>query len=254
MKSAVLWTCLLAACGASAGTTRAAGAWRVVDLTHTLGPDMPVWPGGTPLQLDNKATLEKNGFYGNDLRLGEHGGTHVDAPIHFSAAGAPVEKLPVAWLVQQAAVIDLTARVAANPDALLELADVKAWEGRHGKLGAGWCVLARTGWSERWPDQTLYRNTDDAGKMHFPGVSLAAARYLREVGVRCLGVDTLSTDAGVSTTFDTHKLFLAGGGFNLENLTNLAALPEVGASIVVGVLPLEGGSGAPARVLALIPR
>jgi kynurenine formamidase len=115
-------------------------------------------------------------------------------------------------------------------------------------------VLVRTGWSERWPDEKLYRNIDAKGSMRFPGVSMAASRYLRERSVKCLGIDTLSTDPGLSKTFDQHKHFLAGGGYHLENLTGLQALPENGALIVVGALPIRDGSGAPARVLGLIPR
>ena len=254
MKAALFCLCLASACGPSAAAARATTAWRVIDLTQTLTTEMPVFPGGQPPAVETLGTVEKDGYFIQKLTLGEHTGTHVDAAAHFVSGQTTVEKIPVDWLVRQAAVVDISARVAGDPDAMLEPGDLKAWERRHGRLGQGACVLVRSGWSVRWPDEKLYRNTDARGAMHFPGVSVAASRYLRERGVKCLGIDTLSTDPGLSKTFDQHKQFLAGGGFHLENLTNLDALPPAGATIVVGVLPLSGGSGAPARVLALIPR
>ena len=251
MKRALLWGWLASACAPAAPQVR---GWRVVDLTHTVTTEMPTFPGGAPPAIEPLVTVEKDGYFVNKLTISEHTGTHVDAPAHFVSGQATVEKIPAQSLVQQAAVIDLTTRAGADPDAMLEVPDLKAWEKKHGALGRGFCVLVRTGWGERWPDEKIYRNTDAKGVMRFPGVSLPASRYLRERGVRCIGIDTLSTDPGLSKTFDQHKHFLAGGGFHLENLANLEALPEAGASIIIGVLPIEGGSGGPARVLALIPR
>ena len=239
-----------AACGATAART----TWHVVDLSHALDGDIPLFPGGTAPSTKPVAVLEKDGYAMSTLTIGEHTGTHVDAPAHFVVGGIPVDKLPVAALAMQAAVIDVRARVIADPDYALGVGELQAWERRHGRLRPGFCVLVRTGWDERWPDEQLYRNADERQVMHFPGVSLAASRFLLSRGVGCLGIDTLSADPGMSKGFEEHKHFLAGGGFHLENLTRLSELPEAGATVVIGVLPLRDGSGAPARVLALVPR
>jgi kynurenine formamidase len=245
---------LLAACAHATGTVGAtAGRARVVDLTHILDPKMPVWPGGTAFSPETLETIEHEGYFLRKFTTGEHTGTHVDAPAHFAAGTATIDALPVADLVARAAVIDVAARVAGNPDYAVSVDDIRAWEARNGALARGWVVLVRTGWDARWGDPDRYRNADAKGVMHFPGVSVAAARYLLERGVRGLGIDTLSVDPGPNERFDEHRTFLPAGGFHIENLANLDALPETGATVIVAPLPLAGGSGAPARVLALVP-
>jgi len=226
---------------------------RVVDLSHVLGPGVPVFPGAEPFVVENLATVERDGYFENRFRAGEHTGTHVDAPAHFALGGATVDAIAAEALVARAAVIDIRDRVATDPDASLEAGDIRAWEQRHAPLDAAYVVLVRTGWDARWPDEARYRNADAARVMHFPGVSVDASALLRERGVRAIGIDTLSTDPGRNVDFDEHRAFLAGGGYHLENLTNLGELPESGAILVVGALPIAGGSGAPARVLALVP-
>jgi kynurenine formamidase len=245
---------LLAACAHAQGSVAGAGRGaRVVDLTHVLDPKMPVWPGGTAFSAETLETIEHEGYFLRKFTTGEHTGTHVDAPAHFAAGTATIDALPVSDLVAPAAVIDVAASASGNPDYAVSVDDVRAWEARHGALGRGWVVLVRTGWGARWPDPDRYRNADAKGVMHFPGVSVAAARYLLDRGVRGLGIDTLSVDPGPSETFDEHRTFLPAGGFHIENLANLDALPETGATVIVAPLPLAGGSGAPARVLALLP-
>ncbi|MGK3998277.1 cyclase family protein [Sorangium sp. So ce1024] len=237
--------------GAPAGFDIAAA--RVVDLTHPITPGMPLFPGNKPYALETLSTVEKDAYYSNRFAMDEHAGTHVDAPAHFRVGAATVEQMTPDQLVGAAAVVDVTAKVAASPDYQLTADDLRGWEARHGALGARHIVLVRTGWGARWSDPAKYLNQDAKGVMHFPGVSVEASRYLRERGVRGLGIDTLSTDPGPSETFEQHKTFLGDGGYHIENLANLEQLPEAGAVVVVAPLPLGRGSGAPARVLALVP-
>ncbi|WP_437506074.1 cyclase family protein [Sorangium sp. So ce1099] len=226
---------------------------RVVDLTHPITPEIPLYPGNKPYASEVLSTVEKDAYYSSRFSMDEHAGTHVDAPAHFSAGAATVEQLAPEQLVGPAAVVDVTAKVAASPDHQVTVDDLRGWEARHGALGARHIVLIRTGWGARWSDRARYLNQDAKGVMHFPGVSVEASRYLRERGVRGVGIDTLSTDPGPSQTFEQHKAFLGAGGYHIENLANLDQLPEAGAVVVVAPLPLARGSGAPARVLALVP-
>ena len=225
---------------------------RIVDLTHPLASDIPVFPGGVPFQTEVLATIEPDGYFLQKITTGEHTGTHVDAPSHFAGASASVDALPVESLVGSAAVIDMSQAVAADPAHALTVDEVKAWEARHGELGAGHIVLVRTGWGARWSSQEQYRNATE-GTMAFPGIGVEASTYLGDKGVRGLGIDTLSTDVGDSADFAQHKQFLALGGYGIENLANLEQLPESGAPVIVAPLPIVGGSGAPARVLAIVP-
>jgi kynurenine formamidase len=254
---------LLGACatagdsGREAQGTSSPAAWlaraRVVELSHPLTADMPVFPGGAPLGGKVLGTVEQDGYFIRQLVVGEHVGTHVDAPAHFTPGAATVDRLPPEVLVGLAAVVDVTAQVAQNPDYEVSPADLEAWEREHGPLQSQHLVLIRTGWAARWPDEKRYRNADAAGVMHFPGLSVAASQLLRQRQVRAVGIDTLSTDPGSSTTFAQHKDFLAGGGYHIENLADLSKLPPVGAFLVVSPLPVKDGSGAPARVLAFLP-
>ncbi|WP_242515650.1 cyclase family protein [Sorangium cellulosum] len=228
-------------------------AARIVDLTHPITPEMPLFPGNKPYAAETLSTVEKDAYYSSRFSMDEHAGTHVDAPAHFKAGAETVEQIAPEQLVGPAAVVDVTAKVTASPDHQVSVEDLKAWEARHGALGPKHIVLIRTGWGARWSDPVKYRNQDAQGVMHFPGVSVEASRYLRERGVRCIGIDTLSTDPGPSQAFDQHRAFLGAGGYHIENLANLEQLPEAGAFVVVAPLPLARGSGAPARVLALLP-
>jgi kynurenine formamidase len=226
---------------------------RVVELGHPLSPDMPLYPGGTPLGVKVLGTVEQDGYFIRHFTVGEHSGTHVDAPAHFAPGAATVDRLPPETLVGPAAVVDVTAQVAQNPDYTVSPADLEAWERQHGPLQPQHLVLIRTGWAARWPDEKRYRNADAAGVMHFPGLSVAASQLLRQRKVRAVGIDTLSTDPGPSATFEQHRDFLAGGGYHIENLADLSMLPPVGAFLVVSPLPVKDGSGAPARVFAFLP-
>lgn len=226
---------------------------HVVDLTHVLSTEIPYYPGGTPLTVENKAALERDGYYMNTIHVGEHTGTHVDAPSHFIAAGASVDRIPVNDLVGPGAVIDISGKCAANADYQLSYIDIKQWEAEHGRIPNGAILLINTGWAKRWPDPGAYRHADADGVMHFPGVSPEAAQYLAKYrDVAGVGIDTLSIDFGASTSFAAHKTLHADGAFHIENVANLDHVPPRGATIVVAPLPIRDGSGAPCRVFALV--
>jgi kynurenine formamidase len=234
---------------------------KVVDLTHALDEKTLFWPTETkPFALERVAWGETPGgfFYAsNRFCTPEHGGTHLDAPIHFGEGRRTADQVPVGQLVAPAVVIDVAARAAANADYRLTRADVEAWEAKHGRVPPGAIVLLRTGWSERWPDRLRYfgdATIGDASKLHFPSYGADAAELLvaaRRVGA--LGVDTASIDPGDSRDFPVHRLAAAAEVPGLENLTGLEQLPPTGAWIVALPAKIGGGSGAPLRAIALLP-
>jgi kynurenine formamidase len=221
---------------------------RVIDLAQPLSPDTAVWPGTDPLSARTTETYSEAGCYVRDLALGEHTGTHLDAPAHFSEGGATVEGIPAADLVCEAAVIDVRDACASDPDYRVSAADVIEHEGTHGPLPARAAVLVCTGWSAHREDAARY-----VGDLRFPGLSREAAQLLIQRGVAGIGIDTLSIDAGVASDFAVHHTTLPAGLWHLEGLVNLDLLPARGALLVVGAPRLVGGSGVPARPLALLP-
>jgi len=244
------------------------GAWALdlsgytlVDLTHPYNQDTIYWPTSpSRFELKQLAFGETPGgwFYSaNTLCTPEHGGTHFDAPIHFSAAGSAVHAVPLERLMAPAVLIDVSAKASADPNYRLTVADVAAFEARHGAIDAGTIVLLRTGWSERWTDVKDYLGDDtpgDASRLSFPSYGADAARLLVEQrGVVLLGVDTASIDYGPSEDFPVHRIAAARDVGGLENLTGLAQLPPTGFTILALPMMIEGGSGAPVRAVALVP-
>jgi kynurenine formamidase len=230
------------------------GMTRVVDLTYPVSDKEVPWPGDDhPFVATVKATPAKEGYFTRSFNMLEHYGTHVDAPIHFPPGKTPVDKIPVEKLFGPAVVIDVRNEVAKDPDYRLTLDRIAQWESDHGKIPEGAIVILRTGWSSRWPDVQKYRNMDAKGVMHFPGYSTDAAVRFMLRKVSALGIDTLSIDYGPSQEFPAHKLVLGDGLYQIENLADLSALPESGAFLVVAPIKLEGGSGGPARVFAILP-
>jgi kynurenine formamidase len=226
---------------------------RVVDLTHRLTPDFPLYPGVPPMKFDVVATVRTDGWYEAVLTIDEHTGTHVDAPAHFASAGATIDLIPAEHLVAALAVVRIADRAVSDPDTLLSLDDLLAWERRHGRLPPGAFVAMDSGWDRRVADPPTFLNSDPAGVMHYPGFHPEAAAYLiQERDIVGVGVDTLSLDHGPSADFPTHLTVLPAGKYGVEALANLGLLPPSGATIVVGGLTHVGGSGSPARVLALI--
>jgi kynurenine formamidase len=178
----------------------------------------------------------------------------MDAPAHFPPGKATVDQISPDNLIGPAVLIDVSAEAAGNADYRLTTARIGAWEHAHGKIPRGSIVLLRTGWSSRWPDEARYRNEDAQGVMHTPGFSVEAASMLIERGASGLGIDTLSIDYGASKNYEVHRTVLPAGLYQLENLANLEAVPESGAWLVVAPIKLEGGSGGPCRVFALLPQ
>lgn len=224
----------------------------VVDVSHELFEGMPTFPGGIPFRMKPVATFEQAGYFANHLELGEHTGTHIDAPIHFQADAASVDQLTPAQLVGPGVVISIASRAATNPDATVEPSGLAQWEQQHGPIPTRSFVLIHTGWSDRWPDEAAYRNADAQGLLHFPGISEEAARWLCERGIRGVGIDALSIDPGVSSTFAAHKVLARKRVVVIENLTHLEQLPPTGFTIVAAPLKIRGGSGSPARVLVIL--
>jgi len=221
---------------------------RVIDLAQTLSGDTPVWPGMERLGAETSETYDQGGAFARVVTFGEHTGTHLDAPAHFHEGGLTVEGIPAGDLVCDGVVIDIREACAGNPDYTLGVADVLAHERAHGPVPAHSAVLVCTGWSAFRHEGERY-----VGALRFPGVSPEAARLLIERDVAGIGIDTLSIDAGVAADSPTHHITLPAGLWQLEGLVNLELLPARGALIVVGAPPLAGGSGVPARPLALLP-
>ncbi len=230
------------------------GKTRVLDLSYAIGDKLVPWPGDKRwFEAQVNATVEKNGYFTRSFWMLEHYGTHLDAPAHFPPGKATVDQIPAKQLFGPAVVLDVRAEGAKGADYQLPAAAVEQWEKRHGKIPEGAIVLLRTGWASRWPDVQRYRNQDAQEKMHFPGFSADAAKLLLERKVSGLGCDTLSVDYGASGDFAVHHLALGAGLYHLENLADLSALPEAGAFLVVAPIKLQGGSGGPVRVFALLP-
>jgi kynurenine formamidase len=230
------------------------GSTRVVDMTYAINGKLPAWPGGDrTFEAKVEATPEKDGYFARSFWTLEHYGTHLDAPAHFPGGKEFLDQIPVERLFAPAVVIDVREEAAKDPDYRLRVMRVEKWEALHGRIPTGAVVLLRTGWASRWPDQARYRNMDSAGVMHFPGFSVEAARLLIERGAVALGIDTLSIDYGPSKDFEVHRVTLPAGLYQLENLANMDQLPEADAFLISAPIKLEGGSGGPVRVFALLP-
>jgi kynurenine formamidase len=237
-------------------------AYRMVDLTHAFNERTPYWPTSpSGFTLDTlSAGQTPGGWYYSSYAFGapEHGGTHLDAPVHFGEGRATADRVRLEQLVAPAVVIDVTARAAASPDYQLTREDVLAFERRHGTIRPGTIVLLRTGWSRRWPDRKAYLGDDtpgDASRLHFPSFGEGAARLLvEERRAAALGVDVASIDHGQSKDFRVHRIAAAADVPGFENLTALDALPPTGALVIALPMKIEGGSGGPLRAIALVPR
>lgn len=245
---------------------RAAGldlaACRMVDLTHPFDEHTLYWPTSpTSFKLERLSFGSTPGgwFYAaNALCAPEHGGTHLDAPIHFGEGRHTVDQVPLDQLIAPAVVIDATARCAADRDYRLSRQDVLDFERRHGRIAAGTIVLLRTGWGRFWSDRKAYLGDDtpnDASKLSFPSFGEDAARLLvEERRIAALGVDVASIDYGRSKDFAVHRVAAAANVPGFENLAGLEALPPRGATLVALPMKIAGGSGGPLRAVALVPK
>lgn len=238
------------------------GRYRTIDLTHALNTRTLYWPTSpTTFKLDQLSYGPTPGgwFYSAyAFSAPEHGGTHLDAPIHFGEGHLTVDRIPLERLIAPAVVIDVTAKARADEDYRLTSEDVLAFERTHGRIPEGAIVLLRTGWSARWPDRKAYLGDDtpnDASKLHFPSFGVEAARLLvQERRVAAIGADVASIDYGPSQDFMVHRIAAAADVPGLENLTNLNLVPPTGAVVIALPMKIEGGSGGPVRVVALVPK
>lgn len=256
----VLVPVVLAGTALHAGQAIDLSAYRIVDLTHAFNARTVNWPTSpTTFTLDRLAFgITEGGYFyaANSLCTPEHGGTHLDAPIHFAEGRRTTEQLPLEQLIGPAVVIDVSAKAAAEREYRLTPEDVGAFEREHGRIPARAIVLLRTGWSRHWPDAKAYMGDDtpgNASKLSFPGFGVDAAKLLvseRQAGV--LGIDTASLDYGRSTDFLVHRIAAAANVPGLENLTNLDQLPPTGALVFALPMKIEGGSGGPLRAIALV--
>ena len=224
-----------------------------IHLSHPVSESTPLWPGDPPTQFEDWADIQRDGYYLRRFSMSEHGGTHLTAPASFHTGGRTADAYPAEELVRPAVVIDVRQQCRANRDYALTIDDLTAWEARHGQVPAGSMALLLTGWAERWDDPESYLGTGTGGGLRFPGFGLEAARLLVEQrGVAGLGTDTAGVEPGIDHTFSVSRLALAQPRIVLENLTNLHLLHPMGAVIVIGLLRLTGGSGAPAAVTAFM--
>ena len=227
---------------------------RVVHLSHQIHTDIPRWPGDPPVQIKAAATLEQDGYRLNAFSMGEHSGTHLNAPSSFHDKGDTIDAYSAESLVVPAVVVDVRDRAEANPDFTLGVADVEAWEQCWGRVPQGSLVLLLTGWSEKWDKPREFLGYDPEGGMHFPGFSIESARLLLgQIGAAGLGIDTHGLDPGVDAGFLVNRLVLEQPRLSLENLTNLHLLPSVGSTLAIGLLRLKDGAGSPVSVLAYVP-
>lgn len=225
----------------------------ILDLTHTMSPLSPTWDDSEHFQAHESASYEKHGYYARNLSLPEHFGTHIDAPAHYARGMWTVDQIPAERLVRPLAIIDVSRKAAQNPDYRLTVDDIAAWEDVHGHIPQGAVVMIRTGWGERWNNAKAFRNADDRGELHFPGFSLEAAQFLVDARyVVGLGTDTMSVDAGESKDYPVHRYCATRSVYHLENVANLEITPEAGVTLVVAPTKFENGSGAPARLLAML--
>ena len=236
------------------------GHW--VDLTHTFSPDAIYWP--TAKGFEHETVFEgitEKGFYytAYNFAAAEHGGTHVDAPIHFAKGRKTVDELPVDQIIGNAIVINVAAQARADRNYQVGVEDFAAWEAQHGRMPARCIVLLNTGSSQWWPDKKKYMGTELRGEeavaqLRFPGLHPEAARWLVDNrDIKAIGLDTPSIDFGQSSRFESHQILFEVNIPALENVANLDALPPTGAFIVALPMKIAGGSGGPTRIVAFVP-
>jgi len=235
---------------ASAPASLAAGHGGVVDLTHTLSAEFPTWGGDPGFAAEQMTQFETDGFNLLNLTISEHTGTHLDAPLHFSADGASVDEIPVDNLIAPLCVVDIAARAAEDADTQVTPDDLSAWISANGDIPDNACVAMNSGWGGKTATDE-FRNFDGTAQ-HYPGFHPEACQMLLETGASSIAVDTLSLDHGMSQDFASHYLWLPEGRFGIENIANLDQLPASGATIFIGAPKHKGGTGGPARIIAIV--
>jgi len=237
-------------------------AATLIDLSHDYSDQTVFWPTAESFKLEKVADgVTEQGYYyaANNFATSEHGGTHIDAPVHFAKGHWSVDQIPLEKLVGDAVVVDVTDASAKQPDYRVVTEDFTAWERTNGEIAPGAIVLIRTGYSQFWPDAAKYLGTAERGdaavaKLHFPGLHPDAATWLAETRkVKALGLDTASIDYGQSKVYESHQILYGRDIPAFENLTSLERLPARGAFIVALPMKIKGGTGAPLRAMAILP-
>ena len=225
----------------------------IIDLSHAIHPNIPIWPGDPAPEFETVSEIEKNGYFLRKFSMGEHSGTHINAPNSFDPAGASIDSYTAQSLVVPAIAIDIRDKSLGNPDYTLTIDDVLNWEQQHRFIEPGNLIILYTGWQEKWADEGAFFNRDDRGIFHFPGFSKSVTQFLlKERLIAGVGTDTHGVDPGQNESFDVNKLVLKKQRIVLENLVNLDQLPAVDITLVIGILRLLGGSGSPVSVLAFV--
>jgi kynurenine formamidase len=259
LRTAVAVLLALAACLPRANPIDVLQSGTWIDLSYSFDSTTIYWPTAQPFRLEVvSAQRTAAGFYyaANNIAAAEHGGTHLDAPVHFAEGKHSTDQIPLDQLIGASVVVDVTSQVTAEgadyqiTPQLLEVAGLDSLEGK--------IVLFRTGWGSRWPDRARYLGTALTGlaavpALHFPGIHPNAARWLRDRGVKAVGIDTPSIDFGQSQTFESHQLLFAANIPAFENVAHLDQLPTTGAFVIALPMKIGGGSGGPLRIVAWIP-
>ncbi len=265
MKKSALFTLaiaflFLAGCQRKQSQPLTGGRW--IDLSHDFSAETIYWPTATPFKLDTVfAGKTPKGYYYSAYQFSaaEHGGTHIDAPVHFAEGMTTVDKIPLSQLIRPAIVVDVRDSAAANRDYRVTVSDFQRWEKQHGRIPEGAIVLLRTGFGRFWPDKERYMGTAERGeaavpKLHFPGLHPDAAKWLTtERTISAIGLDTPSIDYGQSKLFRSHQILFAGNVPAFENVANLEQLPAMGAWVIALPMKIRGGSGGPLRIVAFLP-
>jgi kynurenine formamidase len=233
---------------------------KLVDLTYPLDEQTVFWPTNKPFTWERAAWGKTaNGYWyaSGNFSMSEHGGTHIDAPIHFAEGRLAVDEIPLQKLIAPAVVIDVRPSVAEHHDYRLSRKDLERWEGRHGPIQQGAVVLMLTGWGQGWPDKARYLGSStpsDPKTLHFPGFSKEAAEFLvKERHIDGIGIDTPSIDYGPSQDFIVHQIINGANLYGLENIANMDKLPAQGAILVALPIKIKGGTGGPVRIIAILP-
>jgi kynurenine formamidase len=234
----------------------------IIDLTYAFDEATIFWPTEAGFQLERGAAgITEKGYYyaANRFSTAEHGGTHIDAPIHFFADRQTVDEVPLERLIGPGVVVDVSAQCASDPDYQIGVGDLRAWEERHGRQLVDVIVLLRTGHGRFWPQRLPYlgtaaRGAEAVSQLHFPGLAPEAARWLAEQRrPLAVGIDTASIDFGQSTLFESHRMLFEHNIPAFENVAALEQLPEIDFTVIALPMKIRGGSGGPLRIVAVLP-
>ena len=252
----------LAACAAQQKPQAGFPAGQWIDLSHDFSSDTVYWVTAEPFKRTTVAEGQTPGGYyysAYNFSAAEHGGTHIDAPVHFAEGKKTVDQLPLEQLIAPAVKVDVSAKALANRDYLVTTEDLQAWEAANGRIPDGSILLLQTGYGKFWPDKKNYLGTDRTGQeavaeLHFPGLDPAAADWLvKNRKINAIGLDTASIDYGQSTTFASHVTLMTNNIPAFENVANLDQVPVKGAYVMALPMKIKGGSGAPLRIVAFVP-